>query len=581
MAAATLNAYAAEKVIEFQTFEQEQEGEFIKIEVRGCRYTTLEQTGEKISPRLPYVDIQFNIPENVGIEDIFVDIISKKEMSLSKKILPAKKWEIIGEKKSLPNEEIYDSEKIYPEKIFHLLPVMKVHGGKIATVRIFPIQYFPKENKIIFVKKIIINFPDFSIEKLSRAYPHLLIISSQKIIESGALQDYVLNRELIYSLHLKTVNWISENYEGRDIQEKMRSCIKEYYDLYGAIYVLALGDKDIIPIRLLGDGIILRNFASDWYYSCLDGTWDGNENNIFGEYLDDIDMIPEIFFGRIPISTSEQVKIYLSSIMNFEQNSEPKFLGLGCEDENMPGLGRVGIEAVLKFVPNCFAVGTIFQDETPEYAQRVIDMINANSITYMAHIDHGDYWRFNCGGNKIVLSDIANLYNTKPIFVNTVSCLTAMMPVDNYIAKQFFTNPNGVIATYIGNTSFGISPFSDQELLPKFFEIWFSDSLTLGQAFNEHKVAFLAEMNSGMRFCILELTLLGDPTIKRKKHFYKGDFDLDGDVDGSDLAMFMTEFNRTNCATELPCNGDFNLDGKVDGSDLIIFATNFGQTTTN
>jgi hypothetical protein len=57
-----------------------------------------------------------------------------------------------------------------------------------------------------------------------------------------------------------------------------------------------------------------------------------------------------------------------------------------------------------------------------------------------------------------------------------------------------------------------------------------------------------------------------------------GDFDHDGDVDGSDLTVFAADFGHTNCAVPTPCEGDFDRDGDVDGSDLAIFAADFGRT---
>lgn len=57
-----------------------------------------------------------------------------------------------------------------------------------------------------------------------------------------------------------------------------------------------------------------------------------------------------------------------------------------------------------------------------------------------------------------------------------------------------------------------------------------------------------------------------------------GDFDRDGDVDGSDLAVFAADFGRTDCDTGDPCEGDFDEDNDVDGSDLAVFAADFGRT---
>jgi hypothetical protein len=58
----------------------------------------------------------------------------------------------------------------------------------------------------------------------------------------------------------------------------------------------------------------------------------------------------------------------------------------------------------------------------------------------------------------------------------------------------------------------------------------------------------------------------------------EGDFEPDGDVDGSDLAVFAADFGRTDCAIGPPCEGDFDGDNDVDGSDLAVFAADFGRT---
>ena len=49
----------------------------------------------------------------------------------------------------------------------------------------------------------------------------------------------------------------------------------------------------------------------------------------------------------------------------------------------------------------------------------------------------------------------------------------------------------------------------------------------------------------------------------------------DGDVDGKDLAGFMAEFGRTNCA---PCKYDLDTDGDVDIADLFLFSEDFGRS---
>jgi hypothetical protein len=52
-----------------------------------------------------------------------------------------------------------------------------------------------------------------------------------------------------------------------------------------------------------------------------------------------------------------------------------------------------------------------------------------------------------------------------------------------------------------------------------------------------------------------------------------GDFDLDGDVDGADLAIWQTHFSAATDAELIA--GDADLDGDIDGADFITWQTNF------
>jgi hypothetical protein len=55
----------------------------------------------------------------------------------------------------------------------------------------------------------------------------------------------------------------------------------------------------------------------------------------------------------------------------------------------------------------------------------------------------------------------------------------------------------------------------------------------------------------------------------------EGDFEPDGDVDGTDAIPIKQDFFRKDCSTNPPCNGDFNCDGDVDGTDVAGFRFDF------
>ena len=101
---------------------------------------------------------------------------------------------------------------------------------------------------------------------------------------------------------LVTVEEIYGDYEGDDDQDKIRNFIKDAYANWGITYVLLGGDGDgadiggesgdnIIPARLLyaDAGEAAEYLASDVYYACLDGTFDYDEDGIYGEPTDGVD----------------------------------------------------------------------------------------------------------------------------------------------------------------------------------------------------------------------------------------------------------------------------------------------------
>ena len=74
-----------------------------------------------------------------------------------------------------------------------------------------------------------------------------------------------------------------------------------------------------------------------------------------------------------------------------------------------------------------------------------------------------------------------------------------------------------------------------------------------------------------------EWTYLGSETTPPCLVPCLGDFDWDGDVDGSDLAVFAADFGRTDCLKGDKCEGDFDKDYDIDEKDLAIFTSHFGR----
>ena len=62
----------------------------------------------------------------------------------------------------------------------------------------------------------------------------------------------------------------------------------------------------------------------------------------------------------------------------------------------------------------------------------------------------------------------------------------------------------------------------------------------------------------------------------------EGNFDCDGDCDGTDAATFKADFGRSGfnnpCQAGNPCKGDFDCDNDTDGTDAAVFKSDFGRS---
>jgi hypothetical protein len=122
--------------------------------------------------------------------------------------------------------------------------------------------------------------------------------------------------------------------EGRDSPEQIKYFLKQAVENWDIKYVLIVGGKDEIPVRFIyiKYGTYSNNFISDLYYADIYNkngdfcSWDSNHNNIFGEVnddliIDEVDLYPDIFIGRILCRNRTEVQLIINKIINYENNA--------------------------------------------------------------------------------------------------------------------------------------------------------------------------------------------------------------------------------------------------------------------
>jgi hypothetical protein len=140
---------------------------------------------------------------------------------------------------------------------------------------------------------------------------------------------------------LLTVEKINQQQTGRDTAEKIKYAIKETIEESGITSVLLIGGMDgqstnwNLPPRyshvIIREGtqeIIEPQFLSDLYFADIyDSTgnfssWDTNNNDIFAEYdqgiIDEMDLYPDVYLGRLPCRTKREVRIIVNKIIDYE-----------------------------------------------------------------------------------------------------------------------------------------------------------------------------------------------------------------------------------------------------------------------
>jgi len=141
-------------------------------------------------------------------------------------------------------------------------------------------------------------------------------------------------------MKLITTEQIAEGFEGPDIQEKIRLCVREHIDKHGYHTVILGGDSSgtggLIPDRdtyhhnLWG---MEKDVPSDVYY-ISPTNWDYDGDGIYGEFEDDSEAIAypdgSVAVGRIPVRTLEDIKAYAGKVSKHLDAEPIEQLGMTC-----------------------------------------------------------------------------------------------------------------------------------------------------------------------------------------------------------------------------------------------------------
>ncbi len=367
-----------------------------------------------------------------------------------------------------------------------------------------------------------------------------------------------------YTTHIEYIDHIDAAYPGVDLAEKMRNFIRDMYTNYETQYVLLGGDSDgssdrhVIPTR--GCSAQVSNYTDnnipcDLYFGCLDGSWnsDGDEN--WGELNDgidggDIDWFSEVYVGRIPADDYQEAINHINKIIAFETGSRPSktlLSGEKLDNETWGGDRMDWVYAYMDSTPKTELYDRDWENHSWPYSQ-LLTYINSDNYYWINHLGHSSV-DYNIGLQN---DDVFSMTNKNYLFVYSQGCYSGSIDsrysggyyglVDSF--GESITNgySEGGAFAYIGNSRYGwYNPGSNvrgaSNLAHKeFVETIFTENISkIGEAHQKSK-ANLPFHSKVYRWIAFETTLLGCPATDL---FVLHSSDNDGGGGSNDFGCFI------------------------------------------
>jgi hypothetical protein len=317
-----------------------------------------------IPPGAEIVDLSFECSEEI-ILDGFYNVLPVSIPGVVGEVNPeVEKQE--QEKYEKNYESVYLSEDPYPSSIVDFVRTAGFRKYNLVDVRVCPFRYYPLTGQLIFYPKIDVfvkyrvpedfpteeimvdNVPEmenraeniiFNYNQAKSWYPtgpinrdtyEFVIITTGSLVSAvNPLKNWEETKGK--SVYVATTSWISSNYDGYDLAEKMRNFLREKYpsNQWGITDVCLIGHYDHVPMRRCEQNTGYGKPETDFYYAELSlpdsASWDADGDHKYGENSDPIDFYAEVNVGRIPWSDSSVVEDICEKSVDYEQNPDVTF----------------------------------------------------------------------------------------------------------------------------------------------------------------------------------------------------------------------------------------------------------------
>jgi len=423
-----------------------------------------------------------------------------------------------------PKAEIYSSEDVYPDELGKLITVQTYRGHRIAYVNLYPLRARPSANSVEFVRGLRLTIetgpssqalaatghtyrrptgttltwlehnvdnpqmadryetaalagdfvppsrPERSIVDPADTYLYLIITSEALAPVYAALEADRTAKGL--PARTVTIDEIYANYTGVDAQQQVRNFILDAYQGWETEYILFAGDINVIPDRDCyvyvideGNPMETNNLACELYYEGLDGTWNDDFDDRWGEVGEE-DLIPEMHTARVCADNSTEAQNFITKLLRYER--EPvvneaesasffgEYLWTDTWGEMYMEEIRLGADSwgyTTAGVPLTWETDTYYEMSGSWSGSDYINDMN-NGTAQMHHLGHSSSSYnakvYNSDISSFTADGITHTYNIG----YSQGCDAGSFDTSDAILEEFILSPTGFVG-WIGNTRYG------------------------------------------------------------------------------------------------------------------------------
>ena len=525
---------------------------------------------------LPYQTVSLLLPQNTDAQNIKVEYSDFVELEGTYNLMPSQKPRPLSSTEPLvfeKNEDFYRSENVYPEVTYSKVKTQYLNGCSFAFTQFTPVRYVPATGKVSYAKSVTViveltaSKADHSsklwmtpevqarVERLAqnpeavKTYKtrgrslsgyELLVITPQQWVSH--FDEYVAFYEARgLRTHVTALEDILANFAGRDDAEKVRTYIDHEYTNEGIEMVLLGGDSNVVPWRALYCNVNneeIDNLPADMYFVCLDGTWNDDNDELWGEVGED-DLLPELAIARMPFNNENQFNNMMHKTLEYQANPvlgefHDVILGAehlgdgyyGSNDLNMLIGGSSQFDYTTVGIPTEYNFHKIYADGPTGWSGTIFKKaINQYGGQYVHHVGHAntDYvagWYVNTTDDNSFakLDGVQHNYN----FFHSHGCICGDF-THTCMLERLVNISTGFVAS-TGNSRYGwYQPWGDgmaAHLHREFVDAYYNDRLPyIGTAFVEMKIMTAPYVSTPwgedpcMRWNIYDINILGDVAV--------------------------------------------------------------------